>query len=316
MNRILSNKSIDSNIYLLSYCLLMVAALFNSYSVFNSVNGIPRPTFVTTGWHIGLGLFLIMQFFLTLKNCMYERNKYRDSILLFLIFCVALMIGFHIKIITSFILLIFILILNSNLLNYDRFVKIDLLLKISSLLLIMLMFFLRLFPAEYSASILKHGDVVRSSLGFNHPNTLGGFYLYLLISLLLYIDSRVNISNLTWVNKVILFAFTSISGIYVEFTLTNSRSSELALVIILLLLLIYMIRDIRVPKPYVGLILLLIVSFIAIGLSFFYNTGSEFMNKLNDLSSNRLLLQHAAIHQYGFGFFGNTSFQQDRKSVV
>lgn len=306
----LNNKNFTSKIYIFSYFCLLFFSIFYSYSEFSSLNGVPEPSIVSNGYVFGIGIFVILQLMLLIINLFMEGNRYRECLFLFNVFSIIMLFLFHSKISSVAIILLLTLIVNSNLVDFKQIIKIDFFIKFFSFALILLMFLLNLFPSEYNPDVLKHGDIVRSTLGFNHPNTLAGFYLFFLISLLLYVNSRIDVNHLSRLRKIFLFSFIAISGIYIEFIITDSRSSEIAISIIILLLFVYMVGKINVPKSFIGLIFLLVICFTAIVLSLYYNLGNNFMYQLNVLSSNRLALQHMALQEYGIKIFGNAAFVQ------
>lgn len=305
-------NNINSRLYIFSYCLLMVISAIYTYSEFNSVNMVAKPEFVSIIWYLGLFTFICIQGFLALQNSLNENFKFKKIMYLLLIFSTLIIILVHVKILTLTMILLFLLILNANFVDYDVFIKYDFMLRIYIFIVLIVVYLCGLFPVAYNAQAVRRGDVVRSSLGFNHPNTFGAYYLYILIALILCVNSRTNISNMRLWKKISLFVFILLSSIYVEVILANSRSAEIALLIIIPLLLVYMIYNFNAPKIWIGFAIVVLTLIIAISLSYYYSASNEIMYKLNVLSSNRLFLQNTALHQYGFGLLGNSMFTQGK----
>ncbi|MCT6850826.1 MAG: oligosaccharide repeat unit polymerase [Staphylococcus epidermidis] len=301
-----------SKIYIISYCILMFTAAFNSYSEFNSLNPVGKPIFISILWAIGVFLFLAFQTPLIIYNF---KNKYKIYLFVLLIFSL-LLLALKIKFITFSVFCLCLLIINSEYLDFKSFMKYDLIIRVVSLGSILLMFYFNLFPSAYTPLTLSHGNMIRSTLGFNHPNTLGGYYIYILISLILFIHSRTNISLLNVYQKVSLFLFVFLSGFYVEFILSGSRSGEITLLIIVPFLLLYMIRKWNVPQILIGYISLFVIFFVSILLPYFFSSNNQTMLKLNNILSNRLLLQSSALHEYSIGLKGNSHFVQGKPFYI
>lgn len=301
-----------SKMYVFSYCILMVVAALNSYSEFNSLNFIGKPAQISLIWDVGIVIFLVLQSILTIYNCKTKEKLYLFIFLLFTLLFLAL----KIKIITFSVFCLFLLIINSDLLDFKYFMKYDLIIRIFTLLSIIMMFFLGLFPAAYKPLTLSHGNVIRSTLGFNHPNTLGGYYIYLLIALILFIHSRKNIHLLGSYQKIFMFLFVALSGYYVEFVLSDSRSGEITLIVILPFLLLYMINRFNVPLLITGYMSFITIMVIFIALPYFFSFNNSFMVTLNKLLSNRLLLQNEALHSFSINLWGNSLFVQGKPFYI
>lgn len=311
--RILNPRNITNNgLYIFSYCLLMFIASIYTYSEFNSVNMVSKPHYITIVWYFSLLLFLSIQVFLAFRNISISNNRNKNYFYLFIIFSTLLIVFFHLKIMTLTMILLFLLVCNSNIINFDLFLKYDLITRFISFLVIVLMFFLNMFPVANSTQTIRRGDVIRNSLGFNHPNTLGGYFLIMLFVFLLYVNSKTDISLLSVGKKISLFIFVLLTSVYFEVILANSRSSEIAMIIIIPALCAYMIYKFKVPKQWIGMAILIVTMVIAIFLSYFYDPSNDIISKMNVISSNRLFLQHTALHQYGFGLLGNPLFTQGK----
>ena len=145
--------------------------------------------------------------------------------------------------------------------------------------------------------ISYRGDIIRHSLGFRHPNTLGAFIFLICFEILL----------VNWNNLRFKHYFISISLLFLNNYINNSRSSLLTgIVIICFIFLIKtfpsflnnsIVKKILLISPFIIIsIILLIVTKEKIGpLNF---------DKLNLLSSGRISLYKSIYNYYGVDIFG------------
>ena len=177
--------------------------------------------------------------------------------------------------------------------DIHSFLKNDLKIRIFMLLLIFSLFLIGVFPDMIS----YRGDIIRHSLGFRHPNTLGAFIFLICFEILL----------VNWNNLRFKHYFISISLLFLNNYINNSRSSLLTgIVIICFIFLIKtfpsflnnsIVKKILLISPFIIIsIILLIVTKEKIGpLNF---------DKLNLLSSGRISLYKSIYNYYGVDIFG------------
>jgi hypothetical protein len=307
MNSLYPMKKVYYSVYMLSYVILMFSSLIGIYSAYdNIVTGSVSTAFASFTWNVGFPLFIFLQIILSVINF----TNIRKIVLFFCFFLLFIVsIFFKLRVVTLATLGLFLLVYNSNFLNFYKILKIDLWIRIISIVSLSTMYFIGFFPSEDNVLVLR-GSVLRLSMGFNHPNVFGSYYLYLIISLLLYVNSVIDINYLSVYKKAILFLFVLFSGGYVEFILADSRSSQIALIIIILGLFIYLFYKFNAPSAFYGLLVACIMLILTYYFVSSYNELNPFMRNLNDLLSNRLYLQHDALKLYGVGFVGNQSFAQ------
>ncbi|GAA6113579.1 hypothetical protein AP1H75_12460 [Apilactobacillus apinorum] len=299
---------LKQKIYLFSYTVLMIAAVLYVYSAFNSVNLVSKPFFIQIVWNTSVLFFIFSQMFL-----FFFYNSGHKRILSLLLICILLFFAIVFgKSLNLMIICLILLILNSNSVNFTIFIKFDFFIRLISLITLVLMFVFNIIPSVYNVYVLR-GQELRSSFGFNHPNTFGGYYLYLLISLLFYISINVdNNKKYKSFNKYI-YLFIFLSGFFIEFIYADSRSAQVAFVLILILLIPLSIKhDITPPKPIFGFLFFALIYCISLLFVFLYNPNSDFFYNLNLLTSNRLYLQNQAFNIYGFGIFNTSDFTQGR----
>lgn len=283
----------------------MVSSLFGVYSEFNT-SSIPMPTFVKLIWYLGVAFFLLLQFSLLLINSI-KINKYVTpiAILLYLLCCLTIA-GFPVIKLRMFIVIL--LALNINLIDIRKLIKVDFFSKLIGLLILFSMYVLNFFPSKYvnSYNFTRDDGTHRSTWGFNHPNTLGEFYLYFLISAILILNMR---DNLSFKKNVIYSTLIFISGGYIELFVTDSRSSQVALIIIFIGWIVSVIKKVNCPKPVYGIFSLFFMIILSIVLDFRIMLNIKIFDEINHLFSNRLVLQNQALMKYGVHIFGNKSFK-------
>lgn len=293
-------------LYMLSYVILMITSMLYMYSEFNSVNHLPEPTFVTDFWWFGIVAFIVIHIALF---CISVNHLMKITMMFFMLFLFILgVIGA--KSLNLTIICMSFLIINSDFVVPEKFIKTDLIIRILCFASVLTLFYLDFFPAQYDVNIFR-GNVIRSSLGFNHPNSLGGYYLYMIISFLLFYLNSDRVKKLSKIGNLFLVTLVFVSGYFVEFVYADSRSSQVAFLIILIFTVpIFINKNIKSPQPYIGILTLMIVSVVSIVIVFYYDPLNPMFEQLNKLTSNRLVLQNEAIKFFGFGLFNTSGFSQ------
>lgn len=160
---------------------------------------------------------------------------------------------------------------------------------------VLVLYILRILPDIVS---IRSG-VIRSSLGFSHPNTPGMFLFSILILVSILIDNKVT--------KAVILSFFIILGVTI-FSYTNSRSSILILGSVLLVnvgnsffskfkLYIFNFKYF-IPIIFTSFTL---ISYIA---SILYGKGNLFVKNLDTFLTGRISLGYKFIREYGFSIFG------------
>lgn len=297
---------IKQRLYLFSYIVLMATSMLYMYSEFNSVDQLPEPGYVKMIWWAGIAIFIVLQATLLLLNI---NNRLKMSCLIILAGLFLLdMIGF--KSINFQIICLSFLIMNSESVSFKKFIKVDFVTRLVCIASVLIMFFCGIFPSQYDVYVPR-GDTIRSSLGFNHPNSFGGYCLYILISFLLFFYSTGRLQNLKKISNLFWFLLMFITGFFIEFIYADSRSSQVAFILMVLLIIpLVFNKNIKSFKPFLGIFILLIMTLTSVMVVFYYNQFSTFFVKLNDLTSNRLFLQNEAFKVFGFNLFNVSDFAQ------
>ncbi len=183
-------------------------------------------------------------------------------------------------------------ILTSKNIEIDNFIKFDFKLK-----LYLFLFVIILYSFGMTNVVLKYRDdgTIRYALGFGHPNVLGAILFSMCSSLSLINYKKKNI-------KVYLFLF--ISFLICTFV-CDSRASQFGIVILFLLLIIMpKIENNKIFNkiiPFLPAVLLTISYMSAI----LYTEKSDFIIKLNDLTSTRIKCSSEFLDYYGVNLFGH-----------
>lgn len=307
MNGYLDEKrDIPGNLYSVSYIILILSALLRFHSEFTT-SVTSTSTLISFIWYLGLGSFLFMQVILLLSNGL-DVQKYFIPLLIFIMGGLTLL-GIQIINLRTFIFLI--LLINSKFINFKKFAKIDLYTRLVGLLFMFGLYIFDIFPIKYRLySIDVRGNgLIRRTWGFNNANTLGEYYLYLLISIIILINVYNPIHKLSINMKMFYSALIFLSGYYIEFLVTDSRSAQISLIIIFIGWILCMVRNVHCIKPRYGGYVFVLMVLISIVLDYqIMLSGSQF-SYINHLLSNRLVLQNGALMLYGIHLFGNPAFQ-------
>lgn len=142
-------------LYIFSYVVLMAASMICLYSEFNSVNQIPKPGYVKSIWLIGIGIFILVQASLLLFNA---NGKLKIICLMFLSSLFLLfMIGW--KSINLQIICVSFLLMNSDLIEFKSFIKVDFITRVICLSTVLLMFFSNVFPSQYDVYVTRGSTI-------------------------------------------------------------------------------------------------------------------------------------------------------------
>lgn len=262
---------------------------------------------------LGITLFLEST---TLKQISYSSDLLNKINIIFLCICVCyifLFFNYNVYWILGVIALLFVFFIVK--IRTGSFTFLDLLLTVlflkdiplemilKRMFLIQTMFFfstiilniLKILPAR----VLLRNGVIRSSLGFWHPNTPGIILLSLLSLSFILIDNKLK--------RISLITFFSVVGAGL-FTYTNSRSSLLLMIVVLVIGIANSLFS--KSKFYVfnwkffipiAFLCFTILSYL---MSTWYSKGNILLQKLNILLSYRLSLGYKFIKEYGISVFG------------
>ena len=177
-------------------------------------------------------------------------------------------------------------------------------------LLILLIFFAYCFDALYSVDIYTRGDAVRWTLGYVHPNLLGG---YLMVLAMLWATVRYGTFNVfDAVMMLLLAAFTWIGP--------ASRTSAVIIGIVLLIVLMSKIIGnwlLNNPVTRFCMIYVFPICFLFIfGCSYLYDENNPFFIKLNEVLSGRVCFGYLFLKKYYHTWFGQKIKQVNNRTAL
>ena len=221
-----------------------------------------------------------------------QSNKYKlKSILLILSISVVLLFSYNITGDSIFILA-FLLIIASKNIDFNEFLSFDAKIKIILIFVIIVAYKLGL-----AETIIKYraDGVVRNSLGFGHPNVLGGVLLSVCCEI-----SYLKYKKHSFL-KILFFA---ISIIICEFV-CDSRSTEICILLLIILNYVYPLFEnnkiIRKVLPFTFIILLLVSYYTGNA----YGTHNSLVMKLDSIFSDRIRSIYLFLQNYNINLLGN-----------
>ena len=143
------------------------------------------------------------------------------------------------------------------------------------------------------------GNIVRNSFGIIYPTDFAAYIFYLVCS---YIYMRRELYSFIEVMVIILIA-------YIVYLKTNARLDYICT--ILAAIFCYLVRFNWVKKMMerVKLFFPIVPAVIILILTYFYNSGSSFFVKIDELLSERLSIVAPMFKEYGIKPFGNKIYQ-------
>lgn len=295
MSEMTSQDRLFENMYILSYVFLFCTMLLRLILISDDIF-----------YQISLGFFIVVQFLIFIFKSV-NINKFITLIVTFL-GIVFFAIGFQIGILS-------ILICNINVVRIKKFMYADFFTRFGGMIVVFVLYFMGYF--NKTQTIFYRSGIMRNTFGFDSPNTLANYFFFLIVSLIILINFHKNIFYLSFFQKIIYTVILFISGYYICFTVTDSRSAQVTLVVTFIGWIVNLIVDKNCLKPIFGLVVLIMCIFLSVYLVSNFDISNNFYYKINDLASYRLLFQHVAWIKYGgIHLLGNSSFTNDESMPV
>lgn len=229
-------------------------------------------------------LFLITSFILGIN-----KNEKRIKTKKMFFYIISLIVGVASYTITknSIFIMALLFIYCSNTIDFDDFIKFDMKFKI--FMLILMIFFLQIGILD-NLQIIRENGVIRNTMGFYSPNTLGIYLLNICCDYIYIHKDNISLKN---------YIFIAIC-IIINYIITNSRTSSICLVLLMLYLI--MRKHLKLKKLYLVPYIFTAISFLCI---YLYSLKIPFLIQLNEILSNRLLCGMKFFEEYGITFLGN-----------
>ena len=268
-----------NDLLLFPYFLLLFVAMFSNVIFLKSINN-------------GIKYFALLLLFFGILIQMGKIKKRKIPLIL------GVSILFFISFITckdySLLFLVFLLFYMQGI-DFNSFIKKDMYFRIIAIILVLLAYKLGLTDNYYA---LRENGLVRSSMGFSHPNSFG-IYIMCICADYIYLK----LGKLKLYDYIIFSILIYIISIY-----SNSRTSQIAILMLLIFCIIinkfkFDFTKSKTAKMFIlGLPFLLILISLYLGMNFEYN--SKF-SSLNKILSGRLSYANYYLNHYSFNLFGN-----------
>lgn len=268
-------------LFFLGYSLVLFSDMFSAVkAVSNIVNYID---------YVGLGILLYL-IILSLKEQKVTYYKFFTIILVIaLLFIVKIYSG------DNLLLKLFLITLAFKNIKIDKFFKYDMWIRIIYMIIVITLYKIGL----TSTYIMYREDgSIRSSMGFSHPNNFGQYILVICCDYIF-----IHFKNLKFYNYLI-----PIISIYLIDKFSNSRTSELCLLVLLVLTIIYNIKPKFYKNKYIKRIVInifLIFTVFTLLMVHAFNNNNKTMIEINQLLSNRLYYASKFLEKYDITLFGN-----------
>lgn len=147
-------------------------------------------------------------------------------------------------------------------------------------------------------ALYRRQQFIRHSLGIVYPTDLAAYFFYLFLGY-----SYLFFEKLNWKVYTFIIIFSLIM-----YSLTQARMSTISMLLMVPVLCIAKRaydgkKGSRLIASFYWMVPA-VLSYLMLFISYFYVDSSKLLVKANHLLSDRLVLSHRAIHEYGFSLFG------------
>lgn len=175
-----------------------------------------------------------------------------------------------------------------------KILKVYLSTQVISFTFILMLNYFGVIPARY----VIRGGVMRSSLGFWHPNTAGLMLLSILLLLLYFTKGFKKLLSLVVINIINAIMFIS----------TDSRTSLYLIIITTLITVVTMFLPIKksffLKSKWVVPILFMMITIVSVLLSVLYTQGNSIAIQISIMLTNRISIGSRFLSEYGISLFG------------
>lgn len=293
-------KRAMSYIYICTYIFVLIAIFIGSTQVNGNPIFLANPVnnqFINTICRqIVMGSIFINLVLFALNVKYIKSNKTYIIIFILLILSVLASLFLHTPIVSSYCFLFYLFILNSNLINAQYFIRLDFILKFILISLIIIAYFLKLFPQDNNLIVMR-GSISRYSLGFTYPNYLGSAVLGMILSfVLITIFKRYNIIN--------LILFTGIIG-FMFFKITDARSLRLVVIFFIISFVFLKTNAYKYILKHLTVSTIIFLLILSIAFVFMYINSLPLSEMVNKMSSSRLMYQAQAVTRFPIRLIGH-----------
>lgn len=272
--------NISEIIFYVSYTIALFALMFESVNVISKFTS----------------CLLYLAYFLLLHIYIIQSKKYakKDILKIIVITICGIMSWYYSK--NASLMILFGFLFAEKNIDFKKLVKYDFKVKLFLLLVIVCLFKLGL-TGNYS--VYRDG-ILRSSMGFSHPNKFGAYILSLYTEFVyLFFNKNKKATNLT----------VTILSVCIISHFCDSRASAICILILYVCMIIlknnkFRLFDNKLFKKCI-ICVFAICSFLSISFGYFYNPNNDFLHSLNSSLSGRLSYTHLFFKKYNINLFGN-----------
>lgn len=233
-------------------------------------------------------VILIINFFLQSKK--YKRKEF---IILLLVISLSTIISFFSK--DKEIIKIVLLVCTAISIDFSKFIKYDFKLKLISTIIIVICYYLNLTEVYYS---YREDGKLRSSMGFSHPNTFGGFIFSIVCDLIYLRKEKLNLLD------VIIILLSS----FVVSYFSDSRTSQISIILVLIGSLFLKFDKLKILETKIVKLFInnsfIIFSIISFLLAYFFVKDNPLAVHLNESFSGRISYIAQFFDEYNVNLFG------------
>lgn len=262
--------------YYLAYSLMIIAYLCSRFSIINN-----NKQFIN-----------ILMLILLLLTFIIQGEKYNfKTIIMFMLVFICFLIPYTINGNNMLIIALLFIICSKNIMP-DKFIKFDMILKISLTIIIIASWKLDIITEV----IMSRADgTIRHSLGFVHPNGLGKV-MFCICAEAIYLNFK-NMKPKEYILIIIAFLISNF--------ICDCRAATIAMIALIIMQKTQKKHNMLLKKIIIYLPLILtIISFISAVL-FIKNPNNEILININELTSGRIKCAADFISNYRLNLFGN-----------
>lgn len=225
-----------------------------------------------------------------IKIVFVDKHNIKKILLYLLLIAIFLLNAYYSK--SESLLFVLLVILSSNNIDFNKFVKYDMKIRIIMFLFIFMLFSIDLLP-NFTRYI---NGSFKQSFGFAHPNILCIYVVTILLENL-YLNKKISVG----------FVFGNIITLVLLYIYCNSRTSIYTYILIFIIYIFVKNKDKIFNNRIVKLclcslpIILFMISFLCIDL---YGKNNQFVKELNKVLTTRISSGYRFYNNYGISMFG------------
>lgn len=277
----MSKIKLKDLLFFVGYSIILFSDMFSAVLSLSSI--------VNVIDYIGLGILLLVIILYAID----EKYSYKKILGILLVMIILLFTKLSSG--DNLLLKFFVIVLAFKNIDFQKFIKYDFYLRIFFMIIVTL-FYKNGLTSVYT--IYRENGLVRSSMGFAHPNNFGQYILIICIDYIFLKFRSFKIRN------CILPMF----GIYLIYTFSNSRTSIFCLFILLLLVFFQKCIPDILNKRFIKRICLHVFLFftvLSVALAWGYKMNDPLAIRINSTLSNRLFYSSSFLRHYDVTLFGN-----------